>query len=175
MLRKAVFILLIISSPILLKAQRFSLGGGLAMNSFTETLGLNLRGYYLLSDNLRFGPEATRYTNKRNVSYYDRLDAFHFNIHYVITPLAKNEKLGIYFLTGVNYCYYSLESLGPATLGVSQAIRIKQIGANLGAGFQYSFNDRLMLYAEYKYLFQYYNMSAGNVGLTFTFGKRTKE
>jgi len=157
-----------------LQAQKgkISIGGGLAFGSEIEKLGINLRGYYGITEEIAAAPSFTYFfPNKLDfMSGEIKWNVWELNLdgHYTFTD---SDQFSAYGLAGLNITGTSWKSeydIPNFFTGQNEHYEESDsdvnIGLNLGGGGQYNLNEQLGLFGEVKYVISNYDQ------LVFTFG-----
>ena len=145
------------------------LGGGPIYGDDISELGINLRAYTFLGENICLGPEFTRFGRHDALIGGDPgevgLWEVNFNGHFIF---EVGEGLGVYPLTGLNYSREVEMREGHEDEVISA------FGANVGLGLHYETRSAV-LYAEYDRLISDLGQNSFTVGILFFLGKSEKE
>jgi outer membrane protein X len=157
--------------------QYLTLGGGLAWGSQIENAGINLRGFYNMSEQFRFGSNFTFFLS--NTSPYingevtTRIWEFNVDAHYIY-PVSDRVSLypfGGVNITGVSWNHYYYQTYYPVfqkpyTQRVENNGNSTEPGLNLGAGFQFNLGSAAP-YLEFKYVISDYDQAVIGFGIHF--------
>jgi len=154
--------------------QHISLGGGIPYNATSETVGINLRGYYNIEEHICFGPEFT-YFFPRTVTVDDEeietlIWEINFNAHYIF---EVSEGLGVYPIFGLNYTR-EIENIDFLSSGMAERIVVDAIGLNIGGGFHVP-QPSFIPFVEYEYVVGDLSEHIITAGVFFTIGRGNEE
>lgn len=140
------------------RAEGISVGGGLVYGTEAEKVGLQLNGYYDLSEavmNLRVGGAFNYFFVQEGLSY----SALNANAQYVF---LRPDALMVYGLAGLNLTFVSVETpIGD--------VSNTEIGLNLGIGAEYSVAEQVGLFAEIKYVISEADQAVIGLGARYRF------
>ena len=126
----------------LLKAQDFSLGGGLGYGTQINNLGLNFRGDVKFEKQWSITPHFNYFFNKTEGAVTYKWNALNIDGHYFF---ELDQLWTFYPLFGINFSTVS-EKVNDITFSNSD------VGINLGIGSEYNFDRRLSGFGEIKYV-----------------------
>ncbi|MBN2166463.1 MAG: outer membrane beta-barrel protein [Marinilabiliaceae bacterium] len=168
-------------------------GAGVSYATDLNSLGITLRGDYLINDAWEAGADFTFFFEKDYTSW----KAFDLNGHYVF---MKNDKTTLYGLAGLNftfwkvdfgsYSYYdpsdydsyysdsyygdylsdyynAYDNLYSSSIGYEASGT--EVGLNIGAGARINISKQLYLNGEMKYTIGNYNYLTINTGVLYNF------
>ena len=144
-------------SSSLIKAQDFSVGGGLGYGSQINTIGINFRGDVKFYKQWSITPHFNYFFNKQKGDVTEKWNAFNVDGHYFF---ELDQTWNVYPLFGVNFATVS-EKVNDITFSNSD------IGINLGFGSEYIFDRRLSGFGEIKYVISDADQLVLTFGLLF--------
>ncbi len=127
-----------------------TVGFGVPYSNTISAIGINLRMYYNVSENICFGPEFTYFFEKTTIGENDDITTtnaftFDFNSHYVF-EVMEHHRLGVYPILGLNYTNEKETEHGETHLD-------EAFGLNLGAGFETPLSEKINLFSEFIHTF----------------------
>ncbi len=162
MIKKALpFLILFALSVQGLLAQDFRGGGGLVYGTVAKNVGLNFRGDVLIDRQWSISPHFNWFFNRENGPFLHRWNALNIDAHYYF---EVDDTWHIYPLFGVNFATVS-EKFSGVTYSNSF------IGANLGAGTEYEFDERLSGFGEVKYVIGDADQAVFTLGVLYQINK----
>ena len=111
-----------------------AVGVNLVYGSEIESLGLGARFQYGIIDHLRGEVGFNYFFEHNHTTWWD----VNINAHYLVN--LKNDQFYIYPLAGLNY-----------TMAKFDKLESNHVGLNLGAGFEYEFNEHWGANFEYRH------------------------
>ncbi len=128
-------------------AQKY-IGGGLAFGSQIESAGIGINGEYFVTDQISIAPSLI-YFFPRTLFGDLKFKQTDLNINANYHFITDNE-FDIYALGGINVAIVSVPFFNPFS-GERNSNSATEIGLNIGGGFNYHLNDKLLPFAELKY------------------------
>jgi len=163
-------IILLVTVAVTLSLNSFaqiSAGGGLAFGTEAETVGINLRGQYGITESIDgvvgftfFFPKTDKqrlFTS--TIETKTSMWSIDFDGHY---NFAINDQFKVYPLAGLNITGASVEINGSKSSDT-------EAGLNIGAGATYGFSDQLKAFAETKYTIGNYDQAVITLGVLYSF------
>lgn len=146
---------------------QISAGGGLAFGTEAETVGINLRGQYSVTENIDavagftfFFPKTTKQSFfTTSIETKTSMWSLDFDGHY---NFAINDQFKVYPLAGLNITGVSVDVNGTKNSDT-------EAGLNIGAGATYGFSDQLKAFAETKYTIGNFDQAVITLGVLFSF------
>ena len=141
----------------LLKAQDFSLGGGLGYGTQINNVGLNFRGDVKFDHQWSITPHFNYFFNKTEGVVTNKWNALNIDGHYFF---ELDQLWTFYPLFGINFSTVS-EKVNDITFSNSN------VGINLGIGLEYNFDRRLSGFGEIKYVLSEADQLVISLGLLY--------
>ncbi|OFX83974.1 MAG: hypothetical protein A2W99_03530 [Bacteroidetes bacterium GWF2_33_16] len=147
---------------------QISAGGGISYGTEIETIGINLRGQYSITETIDIVGGFTFFFPKKSsqeIPFWGTIETksslwtFDIDGHYNFTI---NDKFGFYPLAGLNISGASVDIDGNKTSDT-------EAGLNIGAGATYSINDKLAAFTEIKYTIGNMDQAVIGIGVLYRF------
>ena len=119
------------------------MGAHLNYGSKFETVGIGAHLHYAVTNQFRIAPAYTIYAKKDGVNLW----TVETDLHYMV-PLSW--EVSFYPLAGLNYEQFKIKNAGINSEAIAKD-SFNRLGANLGLGFQYDIQYRVMANFEVKY------------------------
>lgn len=142
-----ILIILVIIVNCTCYAQKY-IGGGLAFGTQIESVGIGINGEYFVTDQISIAPSLIYFFPRTlfgDLKFKQTDLNINANYHF-----DTDSELDFYALGGINFAIVSVPFFNPFT-AERTSNTATEVGLNLGAGFNYKLNDKLMPFAELKY------------------------
>lgn len=143
-----------------------TLGGGFSYGTEAESIGLTIGGLHSIKEveNLRVGGNFVWYLPKEISRFYDqRWFELNVNAHYTF---YEEKEVMTYVLSGLNFTRVALKYDGPNDTIFSNTSDLKA-GLNLGIGGEYTINNQIKAFAEFKFTLSNFDQTALSAGVRF--------
>jgi len=169
------------------KAQFNYIGGGIVLTTanngyvlndyefYNNTFGFDIRMNYNYSKKIQIAPDVKIYLpNKESFpnggSTKTTVFAFNLNGHFILNSRSRNS-YRLYLLAGAHISGWNIvDKRGSTTYGNYNSKDFKFVpGGNVGAGMQFKLSNRLLFYAEAKYVISQANQLIFNPGILYNF------
>lgn len=139
---------------------QISAGGGLSFGSEIETVGLNLRGGYVIENQFNVGMDFNFFAPKKSGPAKVGWVGVNVNAAYWF---QATDELTLYPLVGLN-----ISSIRATAnyLGATSSNRQTEIGLNLGGGVMYKI-DNIAPFIEGKYVVSEFDQAVFSLGVLF--------
>lgn len=151
----------VFSGHVMAQQGKILAGAGLSYASDISSIGLTLKGVYLVNDTWEAGAGFT-YFFEKDYTQWSMLD---LDGHYVF---KSDDQLSLYALGGLNFTFWKID-LGPeynSFWGGMAETNGTEVGINLGGGARYAIANNLSVLGEVKYTlggFNFFTLGAGVV------------
>jgi outer membrane protein X len=174
-MKRGLFILaafLMVVASLQAQKGKISVGGGLAYGTEIKKMGINLRGYYGITDKIDAAPSFTYFFPDKEEYFGGEIkwNVWEFNLdgHY---KFVESDQYNVYGIAGLNFTgthwssdYEFVNPITGQTEKYDDSDSDLNIGLNIGAGGQYNFNEKLSAFTVLKYVISNYDQ------LVITFG-----
>jgi len=139
-------------------------GAGLSVSTEAKTLGLSLNANYPIEEieNFRVNGGFVWYFPKQISTFYDQR-WFEVNVNANYTFYDK-DGVTAYSISGLNFTRVALKYTGPNSSALSNTNELKA-GLNLGAGGEYTINDQIKAFAEFRFVLSHFDQAAFSAGV----------
>lgn len=177
-MKRGLFILaafLLVVASVQAQKGKISVGGGLAYGTEIKKMGINLRGYYGITDKIDAAPSFTYFFPDKEefLGGETKWNVWELNLdgHY---NFYEADGFKAYGIAGLNFAgthwSYEYEYVDPftgQTQKYDESDSDMNIGLNLGAGGQYNFNEKMGVFADIKYAISNYDQLVISFGIIY--------
>ena len=170
------------------KAQFNYIGGGIVLTPggeykydgnlyYNNSFGIDLRASYKYSKKLKIVPDLNIYLpNKESFPNGGEskitVFAFNLNAHYILNSRSR-DNYRLYLLVGAHVGGWNIKDNRVTSFGPNTTLDIKEFkivpGGNAGAGMQFKLANRILFFAEIKYVIANTNQLVFNPGILYEF------
>ncbi|EGV44182.2 porin family protein [Bizionia argentinensis JUB59] len=142
---------------------QIAIGGGLGYNEKVSGAGVTAKAQFNITNEIAISPGFTYFFGTAVYGFNQNMIAVDVNGHYFFDIM--DDKLKIYPLVGLNFSSYKTgySNYYFQTSEVSNST----FGANIGAGAQYKFTEKLSVYLEPKYVASEFGQVIVNAGILY--------
>ncbi|MBU8893661.1 MAG: outer membrane beta-barrel protein [Bacteroidales bacterium] len=169
-------------------AQLNYIGGGIALATgaeynlndylyYNKSFGIDLRASYDYSKKLKIVPDFKIYLpNKEEFitggESSTTVFVFNLNAHYILNPKTR-ETYRLYLLAGAHVGGWNITDNRIPSVGSDPQLDVKEFkfvpGGNIGGGMQFVLSNRILFFAEAKYVIAKTNQLVFSPGLMYEF------
>jgi len=141
---------------------QMAIGGGIGYNQKVSSVGLTVKGEFNITEQIAITPNVSYFFgSSRFIGYNQSLLGIDVNATYAFNII---EKLKIYPIVGANFSSYKTRDTF-LFIADEDVENETAFGANIGAGAQWQFTEKLSVYLEPKYVASNYSQIIVNAGV----------
>jgi len=141
---------------------QIAIGGGIGYNQEVSSPGITVKAEFNITDKIAITPNVSYFFggSTRFIGYNRNVLGIDVNATYAIDII---EKLKVYPVVGANFSSYKTRT---TFFFIEDRVENETaFGANIGAGAQWQFTDKLCVYLEPKYVASNYSQIIVNAGV----------
>lgn len=160
-MKKIILTTLVLCFTISTYAQ-MAIGGGIGYNQEVSSIGITVKGEFNITEQIAISPNVSYFFgNSTFLGYNQSLLGIDVNATYAFNII---EKLKVYPIVGANFSSYKTRT--SFLFIIDETVENETaFGANIGAGAQWQFTDKLCVYLEPKFVASNYSQVVVNAGV----------